>query len=184
MGDELWELVLAGGYPEVLTRAGRRRRREWHLDYVEAVVQRDIARVGQLSEMPRLLRVLAEHAGQPVNVRRLEGDGPTSNAVSPSGLRPDSMRNGRTTVRHKRLGVQSEAASDQRMAENGPVDFCCPSLLLIVDSRLVELAQQPGPFALAAPLVPVLLNRPFADFRRRIPDLGACSRCRLQRKLR
>ena len=74
VGDELLELVLAGGYPEALTRAGRRRRREWHLDYVEAIVQRDvrdIARVGQLSEMPRLLRVLAEHAGQLVNYSRI-----------------------------------------------------------------------------------------------------------------
>ncbi|MCY3702876.1 MAG: ATP-binding protein [Rhodospirillales bacterium] len=74
VGDELWELVLAGGYPEALTRAGRRRRREWHLDYVEAIVQRDvrdITRVGQLSQMPRLLRVLAEHAGQLVNYSRI-----------------------------------------------------------------------------------------------------------------
>ena len=75
------------------------------------------------------------------------------------------MRNGQTTARHERLEAQNEAASDQRTAEDRPVDFSCPPSLLIVDSRLVELAQQPGPFALAAPLVSVLLNRPFADFR-------------------
>ena len=70
VGDELVETVLAGGYPEALTRSGWRRRRDWHLDYIEAIMQRDvrdIARIGQLAAMPRLLRVLAEYSGQLVN---------------------------------------------------------------------------------------------------------------------
>ncbi len=70
VGDSLVETVLAGGYPEALTRSGWRRRRDWHLDYIEATVQRDvrdIARIKQLGLMPRLLRVLAEHSGQLVN---------------------------------------------------------------------------------------------------------------------
>ena len=70
VGDELVETVLAGGYPEALTRSGWRRRQDWHLDYIEAIMQRDvrdIARIGQLAAMPRLLRVLAEYSGQLVN---------------------------------------------------------------------------------------------------------------------
>ena len=70
VGDDLVETVLAGGYPEALTRSGGRRRRDWHLDYIEAIVQRDVrdvVRIGQLGLMPRLLRVLAEHSGQLVN---------------------------------------------------------------------------------------------------------------------
>ena len=70
VGDDLVETVLAGGYPEALTRSGWRRRQNWHLDYIEAIVQRDVrdmARIEQLSAMPRLLRVLAEHSGQLVN---------------------------------------------------------------------------------------------------------------------
>lgn len=70
VGDSLVETVLAGGYPEALTRSGWRRRRDWHLDYIEAIVQRDvrdITRIEQLGSMPRLLRVLAEHSGQLVN---------------------------------------------------------------------------------------------------------------------
>jgi predicted AAA+ superfamily ATPase len=62
--------VLAGGYPEALARKGWGRRQDWYLDYVEAVVQRDvrdIAAVDQLDRMPRLLRALAEHTGQLVN---------------------------------------------------------------------------------------------------------------------
>ena len=67
LGDELVETVLAGGYPEALTRTTWRRRRDWHLDYIEAIVQRDVrdfATVERLDTMPRLLRVLAEHSGQ------------------------------------------------------------------------------------------------------------------------
>ena len=69
-GDKLIEAVLAGGYPEALTRASWRRRQAWYLAYVDAVVQRDVrdvAQVEQLRLMPRLLQVLAHHAGQLVN---------------------------------------------------------------------------------------------------------------------
>ncbi|MYB12463.1 MAG: ATP-binding protein [Rhodospirillaceae bacterium] len=70
VGNDLVETVLAGGYPEALTRSAWRRRQSWCMDYVEAIVQRDvrdIARIDQLNLMPRLMRVLAEHSGQLVN---------------------------------------------------------------------------------------------------------------------
>jgi predicted AAA+ superfamily ATPase len=70
IGAALVEAVLSGGYPEALTRKSWGRRQDWYLDYVDAVVQRDvrdIAAVDQLDRMPRLLRVLAEHSGQLVN---------------------------------------------------------------------------------------------------------------------
>jgi hypothetical protein len=70
VGADLLDIVLAGGYPEALTRSTSRRRRRWHLNYVEAILQRDvrdIARIDQLQSMPKLLRVLAEHSGRLVN---------------------------------------------------------------------------------------------------------------------
>ena len=70
VGDDLVEAVLAGGYPEALARSRWRRRQDWHLDYVETILQRDVrdvATIEQLGSMPRLLRVLAEHSGQLVN---------------------------------------------------------------------------------------------------------------------
>ena len=70
VGDDLVEAVLAGGYAEALTRSGWRRRQDWHLDYIEAIVQRDvrdIAMIEQLGLMSRLMRVLAEHSGQLLN---------------------------------------------------------------------------------------------------------------------
>ncbi len=70
LGTELVELVLAGGYPEALERKSWPRRQDWYEHYVDGIVQRDIreiAQVGQLAQMPKLLNVLAEHAGQLVN---------------------------------------------------------------------------------------------------------------------
>ena len=70
IGEALVDAVLSGGYPEALARRTWDRRRDWYLEYVDAVVQRDvreIATVDQLERMPRLLRVLAEHSGQLVS---------------------------------------------------------------------------------------------------------------------
>jgi hypothetical protein len=70
LGADLVATVLAGGYPEALARRTWVRRQEWHLDYVRAIVQRDVrdlAELDRLSQMPRLLRVLAHHSGQLVN---------------------------------------------------------------------------------------------------------------------
>lgn len=70
VGDDLVEIVLAGGYPEALTRKSRTRRQDWYSAYVDAIVQRDIrdlSRIEQIALMPKLLTVLAEHCGQLVN---------------------------------------------------------------------------------------------------------------------
>lgn len=76
VGAELIEILVAGGYPEMIARRNESRRRAWARDYARAVVTRDvrdIADVGRLSEMPRLLRALAHHAGQLVNFAQLGG---------------------------------------------------------------------------------------------------------------
>lgn len=70
VGDDLIELVLAGGYPEALDRKRWSRKQDWYHDYVEAIVQRDVrdvAQIEQLAIMPKLLAILAEHSGQLVN---------------------------------------------------------------------------------------------------------------------
>ncbi len=70
VGEDLVGAVLSGGYPEALARESWARRQDWYLDYVEAVVRRDvrdIAAIDQLDRLPRLLRVLAEHSGQLIN---------------------------------------------------------------------------------------------------------------------
>lgn len=70
VGSDLIELVLAGGYPEALSRKRWSRKQDWYNAYVNAIIQRDIqdiARIDQLGIMPRLLEVLAEHSGQLVS---------------------------------------------------------------------------------------------------------------------
>ena len=70
VGDALMESVLKGGYPEAQRRTSASRRQAWLEDYVALILDRDvrdIANIDQLNRMPRLLDVLAAHAGQLVN---------------------------------------------------------------------------------------------------------------------
>lgn len=70
VGSDLIETVLAGGYPEALSRKRWPRKQDWYHGYLDALVQRDVrdvAQIAQLSIMPKLLSVLAEHSGQLVN---------------------------------------------------------------------------------------------------------------------
>jgi hypothetical protein len=74
LGDDLMRAVLAGGYPEALTRRSERRRQDWADAYVEAVVTRDlkdIAVVERLTDLPKFMRLLAEHSGQMANYSEL-----------------------------------------------------------------------------------------------------------------
>lgn len=66
----LIERICRGGYPEVQTRRGAARRQAWFDSYLNAILQRDVrdlANVERLSEMPRLLALVAARAGQLVN---------------------------------------------------------------------------------------------------------------------
>jgi len=69
-GSDLVQTVLSGGYPEALARPSWPRRRQWFDDYVKAIIERDVQDIAQIEharQMPRLLRVLANHASQLVN---------------------------------------------------------------------------------------------------------------------
>jgi hypothetical protein len=70
VGPELIERVLAGGYPGALERSSWARRQKWFIDYIRAVIERDmrdISRVQYIRQIPRLLRVLAARSAQIVN---------------------------------------------------------------------------------------------------------------------
>ncbi len=74
IGAELVRTVVSGGYPEVLERPSWARRQKWFLDYVKAIIERDVrhvANVDHLRQMPRLLRILAQHSAQLVNYSSL-----------------------------------------------------------------------------------------------------------------
>ena len=76
LGEALVQRVLRGGYPESVARPVLRRRVAWARNYIDALVQRDvrdIAGVEKLEQMPRLLRALAQTAGQMCNYTQLGG---------------------------------------------------------------------------------------------------------------
>ncbi|WP_297480821.1 ATP-binding protein [Ferrovum sp.] len=76
VGDKLVEKVLRGGYPDAVSRATPRRRAAWAKQYVDALIQRDvrdIASIDKLDHLPRLLKSLAQMAGQLCNFTQLGG---------------------------------------------------------------------------------------------------------------
>ena len=76
LGEALVEAVLRGGYPEAISRTTARRRTTWARQYIESIIQRDIrdvASIEKLDQLPRLLRGLAQMAGQMCNYTQLGG---------------------------------------------------------------------------------------------------------------
>lgn len=75
-GEMLLEKVLRGGYPDAVIRTTPRRRTAWAKQYVDALIQRDvrdIANLDKLDQLPRLLKSLAQMAGQLCNFAQLGG---------------------------------------------------------------------------------------------------------------
>jgi len=76
IGEELIEVVLAGGYPEAVSRPTVRRRTAWSRQYLDAIIQRDVrdvAGIDKLDQLPRFLRALAHVSGQMCNYSQLGG---------------------------------------------------------------------------------------------------------------
>jgi predicted AAA+ superfamily ATPase len=64
------ERIVRGGYPEARSREKEERRRAWFDSYLTAILQRDVrdlAHIDRLSDMPRLLALLASRSCQLVN---------------------------------------------------------------------------------------------------------------------
>lgn len=74
LASELPARVTAGGYPAALLRPAGRRRAAWYRDYLDAIVQRDVrdlARIGALDAVPRLLGAAAGQTARLLNVSEL-----------------------------------------------------------------------------------------------------------------
>jgi predicted AAA+ superfamily ATPase len=75
-GTSLVSRVLSGGYPEMLARPTAARRVAWASAYLKALLERDVrdlSTIDKLSDMPRLLAVLAQLSGQLVNFTQIGG---------------------------------------------------------------------------------------------------------------
>lgn len=72
-GDFITRL-LSGGYPEALSRSSERRREAWFDSYLTTIVQRDVRDLSQidgLTELPKLLQLLAARSGGLLNIAEL-----------------------------------------------------------------------------------------------------------------
>lgn len=71
--DALIEIAGAGGFPEALLLDGRRRKR-WHTDYINAILERDlrdITRIHRLNQMQELVRILAAWSSKFMNATQI-----------------------------------------------------------------------------------------------------------------
>lgn len=76
VGTALIEHVLAGGYPEMRSRATPRRRQAWAQAYLTTLVERDIrdiANIDEATRIPQLMAILATLSGQLLNLSQIGG---------------------------------------------------------------------------------------------------------------
>ncbi len=74
LGRELAERVAVGGFPAALRLPAGRRRARWYEAYLDTIVQRDVrelARIGSLDALPRLLALAASQTARLLNVSDL-----------------------------------------------------------------------------------------------------------------
>lgn len=70
----LLDKIIRGGYPEAISRSNEARRRAWFSSYITTILQRDVrdlANIEGLTELPRLLSLLATRAASLVNYAEL-----------------------------------------------------------------------------------------------------------------
>jgi uncharacterized protein len=68
------ELIVKGGFPEIHRRSSHQRRQAWFSSYITTILQRDVrdlSNIEGLTEMPRLLALLAARVGGLLNVSEL-----------------------------------------------------------------------------------------------------------------
>lgn len=68
------ERVIAGGFPEALTRQAGERRDAWFRSYITSLLQRDVrdlANIEGLTDLPRLLGLLAARSGALMNISEI-----------------------------------------------------------------------------------------------------------------
>ena len=72
--SDLIARLLAGGFPDAITRSNASRRTAWFDSYVQSILQRDVrdlANIEQLTEIPNLLQLLATRSATLLNFAEL-----------------------------------------------------------------------------------------------------------------
>ena len=71
---DVMSLLATGGYPEAVARTDETRRHDWFASYISAILQRDVrdlANIEGLTDMPRLLALLAARSSGLLNASEL-----------------------------------------------------------------------------------------------------------------
>lgn len=71
---DICERMIAGGFPEAVTRRAGERRAAWFRSYIAALLQRDVrdlANIEKLTDLPKLLGLLAARVGGLMNVAEI-----------------------------------------------------------------------------------------------------------------
>lgn len=74
LGDLLADLIVTGGFPEPVQRRTEKRRTQWHQNYIDTLVQRDIrdlARISNLDAIPKILQLTAAQSAQLLNMSQI-----------------------------------------------------------------------------------------------------------------
>jgi predicted AAA+ superfamily ATPase len=77
--EKICEMLLTGGFPEILKRETHRRQSQWFTSYISSIINRDIRDLSQIegiTELPRLLYLLANRAANVLSysdISRLSG---------------------------------------------------------------------------------------------------------------
>ena len=73
-GNKLLQAVATGGYPDAIKRRAERRRDAWYRAYIKSITERDIPEIADIAnpgDIPRLLELSAQFAGQLINLSEL-----------------------------------------------------------------------------------------------------------------
>jgi uncharacterized protein len=73
-GNKLLQAVATGGYPDAIKRRAERRRDAWYRAYIKSIAERDIPEIADIAnpgQIPRLLELSAQFAGQLINLSEL-----------------------------------------------------------------------------------------------------------------
>ena len=74
--DVIFDLALRGGYPEVLRIKNPKERREWHRDYINSLIQKDlhdIENVRRIGAVRDLVKILAAWSGKYMDKSKISG---------------------------------------------------------------------------------------------------------------
>lgn len=77
VGEVLIDKLISGGYPEVVARSSEKRKQDWCVQYINALLTRDIldvSGIAKAAQMPKFFSIIAQMAGGLSNAAKAAGE--------------------------------------------------------------------------------------------------------------